>query len=111
MEIQQVPGPLEIRPRGGTREPIVADLGKAPQQDVVEEARDERVHWERDAARLLRARVRVAEGDAPVRERLQALIGERDVMDVAREMADRLRAPTDLLHAGRSTIPTWSATS
>jgi hypothetical protein len=54
MELEQVPGSFEIRTSGGTQEPIVADLGKAPRQDVLEEARDERVHRKRQASRLVR---------------------------------------------------------
>lgn len=93
-----MPGPFEISTSGGTQQPIVADLGEAPRQGVLEEPRDECVHRKRQAPRLVRARVNVAEGDAAVLEPLQSMIGERDVIDVARELSVGLRAPADLLH-------------
>ena len=50
VELQQMTGALEIGPAGRTQEAIGADLGEAAREDVLEEARDERVHRERCGA-------------------------------------------------------------
>ena len=97
VERQQVSGVLEIRATGGTEEPVVADLGEAPRKHVFENARDERVHRERQPSGLVRARVGVAEGDATVREGLNSMIGEGDVIDIAGEIARRVLPAPDLL--------------
>ena len=87
----------EIRATGGTEEPVIADFREAPREHVFEKALDERVHRERQPSGLVGARVRVAEGDATVREGFDPVIGEGDVIDVAREIARRVRSAPDLL--------------
>ena len=99
--IQHGSGPLEIGTAGGTQEPVVADLGKAPWENMLEESREERVHRERHAPRLLGARVGVAEGDAAVGKPFQPVVGERDVIDIAREVVRRVCAAADRLHVDR----------
>ena len=96
VEFEQVSGTLEIRATGGTEETIVPDFGEATWQHVLEEARDERVHRERHAPGLVGARVGVAEGDATMREGFEPVIGEGHVIDVAREIARRVRSAPDL---------------
>ena len=95
VELEQVSCARKIRATGGTEEPVVADLGEAPREHVFEKARDERVHRERQPSGLVRARVGVAEGDAPVREGFEPVIGEGDVIDVAREIARREGCSTE----------------
>ena len=43
----------------------------------------------------------VAEGDATVFKAFEAVVGERDVVDVAREVARRMLPAADLLHVDR----------
>ena len=59
LERQYGSGAFEIRPTRRTQEPVGADLGKAPREDMLEEAREERVDRERHAPALLGARVGV----------------------------------------------------
>ncbi len=92
VELEQVSGALEIRATGGPEEPVVADLGEAPREHVFEKAREERVHRERQPSGLVGARVGVAEGDATVREGFDPVMGEGHVIDVAREIARRVRS-------------------
>jgi len=87
VERQQVSGALETRAARGTEEAVVPNLGEAAREHVLEEAREERVRGEREASRLVGARVGVAEGDASVGEVFESVIGERDVVDVTREIA------------------------
>ena len=96
-ERQQVSRARKIRASGGAEEAIGPDFGEALREHVLEEARDERVHRERDAPGLVGARVGVAEGDAPVCERFESVIGEGHVIDVPREIARRVRSAPDLL--------------
>ena len=49
----------------------------------------------------MRTRVGVAEGDVPVLEALERMVGERDAIDIAREVAHGLLAAADLLDVNR----------
>ena len=101
VKIQEVSGALEIRAARGTQEAIVPDLGEATGEDVLEESRDERVHREGETSGLVRARVGVAEGDPALVESVQAVVGERDAVDVAREIERGLLAAADRLEVDR----------
>lgn len=98
--------PLEIGPAAGAQEAIVADLGEAAREDVLEEARDEDVDREGQAAGWVSARVRVGEGDAAMREAFETLVGEGDAIDIAREIEGGvLAAPDGLDVDGPGTLP------
>jgi len=58
---------------------------------------------ERYAPGLVGTRVGVAEGDATVCEGFQPVIGERDVIDIARKIARRVLPAPDLLDVNRPT--------
>jgi len=79
-------GPLEVPAATGAHEPVGADLGEAAGEDVLEEAGEEGLHRDGEAPGLMSAGVGVAEGDMAVGEALQALVGEGDAVDVAREI-------------------------
>src|ERR1700722_18582376 len=81
---------------GAGEQAVVADAVEAMWQDMEKEAADELVRRERHDAlplRTIAAVVFVAEGDAGLVERKQALVRESDPMGVAREIGEHgLRA-------------------
>ena len=87
--LQQITGAFELG--GGIargEEAVVPDLHKTRWQHVEQEAPNERVRWQGDAAPALGGKANPGGVDA-----LQALIGETDAMGVAAEVAkDMLRA-------------------
>ena len=99
VELEQVAGVVELRSAAGAEEPEVANLGEAARHHMLEEAPDEGVDREREAPRLLRARMGVGEGDALMVELLEPRIGERDVKYIPRQVADGMVAAPDLLDA------------
>ena len=88
---------LESRVARGTAKAILPNFRTATRQHVLEEPREEHVHRERDAPCLVGARERVPERDAIVRAALQPVVGEGNVVDVAREIARRVRPAADRL--------------
>ena len=97
VEREQVSRAFQRRAAGRTQESVGPDFGESAREYVFENARDECVHGERDAPTLVGARMRIAEGDAPVGEGFELVIGEGDVTDVPREIARRVLAAPDLL--------------
>ncbi len=97
VELEEVAGVVELRAAAGTQEPEVANFGKAARQHVLEEAPDDGVDREREAPRLLRARVGVAERDAIVVESLKPRVGEGDVKHIPRQITEGMIAAPDLL--------------
>jgi len=93
-------GALEVLAGGGAEETVVADLGEAAGKDVLEEAGDEVLDEESHAAALVGSGVGVAESDPAVLEAFDAVVGEGDAVDVAREVEGRALAVADLLDVG-----------
>ena len=91
---------LEVLAGGGAEEAVVADLGEAAWKDVLEETGDEVLNEERHAAGLVGSGVGVGEGDPAVLEAFDAVVGESDAVDVAREVEGRALAVADLLDVG-----------
>ena len=87
----------EIGGPTGAEETVGADLREPAREDVLEKAREERGHWEREMPRLVRARMRVAERRLAVRGGLQPLVGEGHAIDVAGEIARRVLPAPHLL--------------
>jgi len=81
--LEQLTGPPEIGSGRGAEEAVVADLGEAPGEDVLEEAGDEVVNGKGDAAGLAGTGVGVAEGDPAVLEAFDAVVGQGHAVDVA----------------------------
>ena len=103
---EEFTGSLEIRPGSRAQEAVVADPGKAAGQDVLEEAGDEVVRRQRHAASVSGSGVGVAEGDAATGERFDALVGERDAVDVMREIERGVMSAADLLDVnGPRSVP------
>ena len=90
-------GALEALAGGGAKEAVVADLGESAGKDVLEEAGDEVLDRERHAAGLVGSGVGVAESDPAVLEAFDAVVGEGDAVDVAREVEGGALAVADLL--------------
>lgn len=84
--MKQLAGSLSLAGGGRTKEAVAADLLKAFGKDVLEKAGDKGVNGKSEAAGLVSAGTDVAKGDAPMLEGLDAVIGDRDAMDVAREV-------------------------
>lgn len=101
VEIKQASGTREILTASGTQETVVADLGEAAREHVLEKARNERVHRERHAPCLLGARMGVAKRDAGVLEPFERMVAEGDAIDVAREIARGVVTAPDLLDMER----------
>jgi hypothetical protein len=83
---------------GGTQQPVGSDLGEPLGEHVLKEACDEVGRGERHAAGVPTAGVGVAEGDSssPLAA-LDAVVGEGDPKDVAREVEGGVLAAADLL--------------
>lgn len=106
MEVQEVSCAFEIAPAAWAQQAVGADFGEAAGEDVLEESCEEGVHRECDTARFTGAGVRVAEGDVVLLEAFDAVVGERDAVDVAREIEQGVLAGADLLHVdGPPLIP------
>src|SRR4029077_18352448 len=67
-------------------EAVAADLLKAFGKDVLKKAGDKGVNGKSEATGLVSAGTDVAKRDSAVIEGLDAVIGDRDAMDVAREV-------------------------
>jgi len=98
--LEEVAGAIEVLAGGGAEEAVVADLGETAGKDVLEEAGNEVLDLERHAAGLEGSGVGVAEGDLVVLEAFDAVVGEGDTVDVAREVEGRALAVADLLDVG-----------
>jgi hypothetical protein len=85
-EGEELAGALTASGGRGAQEAVGTDLGEALGQDVLEEASEEGMVGQGQAAGLAAARVDVAEGDPLAVEALDALVGESDAVDVAREV-------------------------
>ena len=83
VQMEQVSYTLEISPAGWTEQAVRADFCEPARKNVLEESPDERIHREGHTFRCVRARVGVAEGDAPVLEALDALVRQSDAVHVA----------------------------
>jgi hypothetical protein len=77
---------LEVGLPAGAEEAVGTDLGEAAGEDVLNKAVEEGADGEGEAPRLVGAGVGVADGDAVVRQALEALVGEGDAIDVAGEV-------------------------
>ena len=77
---------VEIGPSTRTQEAVGAHFGKATRQDVREEAIEKVLDGERYPTGLTGPRMSVFESDLIVTHALDPLIGERDPIDVAREI-------------------------
>ena len=105
-------GALGIGAAGGTQEAIGADLGEAAWEDVLEESREEHGHREGEPPGLVGASVGVVEDGPPVLEAFEPVGGERDTIDVAREIARGVFAAADRLDMDRpGPLPAWGSTS
>lgn len=82
---------------GGTEEAVSADLGETLGQDVLQESGEEVLGGERQPLRLLRAGRDVAEGDPFAIEPLEAVVGDRHAVDVAREVLGGVLTITGVL--------------
>ena len=72
----------------------------------MEESCEEGLYRKRDTPRLTCARVSVAESDAFLLEAFDAVVVERDALDVAREIGQGVLARADLLHVhGPALLP------
>lgn len=98
MRREEVTRPLERSSTTGAQESIPPNLREAPREHVVEKAREKRVDGKRDGSRLVGVCMGVPKTDVTVREAVESLIRERDTKDIAREIADRVRAGADRLH-------------
>ena len=76
----------ELRTTGRGEEAVVADLGESAWQGVLKEAGDEALHGQGAGASLVGAGVAVAEDDVVAVIGHDALVGDCDAMDVAREV-------------------------
>jgi hypothetical protein len=94
---EKLSGAFEIVAAGRAQKAVVADLGEAAREDVLEEPCDELLGRQRQAPGLAGAAVGVAEGDAAVFEALDTVVGQGDTIDVAREVEGGLFAGADLL--------------
>ncbi len=93
-------GAIEVLAGGGAEEAVVTDLDEAAGEDMLEETGDKVLDRERHAAGLEGSGVGVAEGDLVVLEAFDAVVGECDTVDVAREVEGRELAVADLLDVG-----------
>ena len=79
---QDPAGVFSILGAGRTGQPVVTDLGKAPWQDVVEEAVDEFFGGYAHVAELLGAVVAIPEGDMAMLEGFDPAVGDGDPEDI-----------------------------
>lgn len=100
VELEQVAGAFSGSGGGRAEEPVAADLLEALGEDMLEEARDEGVDGQGEVPGLVGAGADVAEGDLAVVEGFDAVVGERDAMDVAREVFGSVRAVASVLEVG-----------
>jgi hypothetical protein len=81
----------EFRTAPVSEESEVADAHEAGRQDMQQEASQELVCVERKQSLLILVRrISPPKGDAPVRDRHNAVVGDGDAMGVAAEIAQRV---------------------
>ena len=81
---QERTGSIVVVPTSTTPNPVIAHLGPAPRQHVLEEASEEFQSREGDAAHLLAAVVPIAEGDLAVLDPFDPTVADRDPENVRR---------------------------
>jgi hypothetical protein len=89
----------ELPPARGREEAVVADLGEAPREDVLQEAGDEGRRFEIAAADLAGPRVGVSEDHTVVLGACDAILGDCDPVDVASEVggdSEAIAGPLDV---------------
>jgi hypothetical protein len=96
-EGEQLAGALATAGGGGAEEAVGADLREAHGQDVLAEAGEEGVNRQDEATGLTGARADVAEGDSFAVEGLEAVVGQGDAMDVARQVLGGVVAVAGML--------------
>ncbi len=102
---KESPGSLAVLGAGRAGQPVVTDLGKAPRQDVVEEAVDEFLGWYTHVAELLGAVVAITEGDLAVLEGFDPAVGDGDPEDIARQVLQDLGAGSGVLGVDDPGLP------
>src|SRR5712691_7368047 len=85
---QQGPRPGPIRAMRGAPEAVVADLGAAAWEDVLEESLEKLDAGERDAARLVRPIVLIAKRHVVVGHRLQSAVRDRDAEHIPTQIVE-----------------------
>ncbi|MCI0435224.1 MAG: hypothetical protein L0271_16525 [Gemmatimonadetes bacterium] len=95
--LQEMTSALEFFVMAGAEQTIGADSGEAAREHVEQEAVEEVVDRERHAAGFVGPGVSIAEGDLAVGEAFNAVIAERDAIDVAREVQRGVLAPANRL--------------
>ena len=98
MLLEDRAGRGEHRAAGGCEEAVVAHLGEAAREHVLQEAGDELGRRELAATGLVGVRVGVPEDHASVVEQLDAVLGDRDPVDVAGKVAGDADAVAGVLH-------------
>ena len=83
LELEQVTGALELLAMARAQQSVRADLGEAGGKDVLQEAANERIDRKCLTPVLGGPRVDIAEGDTLVLDAFDAVVGERDFIDVA----------------------------
>lgn len=86
IQLEQMASAFSRAGGGRSEESVAADLLKTLGEDMLEEARDEAVGGQDEAFGLMGTGIDVAEGDAVVFEGFDAVVGQRDAMDVAGEI-------------------------
>ena len=95
---------LELGGTSGTEEAVVADLGRALGQDVLEKSVDKLDSGKPDVSDFLGLVVTVAESNNAVVKRLQAAIGNGDAKNIAGEIVEHLVAPAGMLGVNHPTL-------
>ena len=88
---------LEDLSLAGRKEPVEADLLESLRQDMLEEARDEELGIECRTLDPTTGTITISEGHGAILEAFDSIVGDRDSVDVAADVAEDLSSVTGVL--------------
>ena len=105
MIVEQLPSLVEERAIGGAHQAVVANLGEALRQDVLEEAADEFFGGDLRGLDLISRRILVLKSNESVLEAKDAVIADGHSKDVRGKILERLEAAADRFGVARTAHP------